>query len=267
MCLWNETTGKKGSNEVASSILAFLNKINLDQYEDIHTFSDCCGGQNRNKNIVSFFVYICENTHIKSWTHKFLESGHSYLPNDTDFGKIEKAKKNTFGIYSEEQWHQVIENCKFNVLKMKDAFFDVSEMQKCLKFTAKDSNGDKLRWHNLKWTQIFKKAPYQMKFKYSNCREETPKTINLEKRRKKIQVTLKDFQLKKIHTDPLKISYAKYKDLQKLTRFIPPVYNSFFANLQHKTPSKQTEYEYLPDVDDDDDDVDDVDDDDDEGDN
>ena len=71
----------------------------VQKYEEIHTFSDACGGQNRNKNVVSLFMYICETTNIKSWTHIYLESGHSYLPNDTDFGVIERSKNKQIGTY------------------------------------------------------------------------------------------------------------------------------------------------------------------------
>ena len=190
MYLWDETNAKKGNNEVASSILAFFQQIDLKIFEEIHTFSDCCGGQNRNKNIVSFFMYICETTHIRTWTHTFLETGHSYLPNDTDFGKIEKMKRNTFGIYSVEQWAQMIKNCKFSVCQMKDKFFDISKLRKCLKFTGNDSTGEKLKWHNLKWFETSKDTPYEIKFKYSNCTEETPKTIDLRKRKNSVSLQI-----------------------------------------------------------------------------
>ena len=65
---------------------------------------------------------------INSWTHTFLESGHSFLPNDTDFGKIENAKKKNIGIYSEEDWTVIIKGCNFNVTKMKGSFEDISKL-------------------------------------------------------------------------------------------------------------------------------------------
>ena len=91
MLVWQEIEGKRGSCEISSSLFTFLQKNHLENYDEIRTFSDCCGRQNRNKNIVAFFMYICMRTNIQSWTHTFLESGHSYLPNDTDYGKIESV--------------------------------------------------------------------------------------------------------------------------------------------------------------------------------
>ena len=39
-----------------------------------------------------YIINMCEN--IEEIDHKLLDSGHSFLPNDQDFGLIEKAKKN-----------------------------------------------------------------------------------------------------------------------------------------------------------------------------
>lgn len=65
----------------------------LSQASHLILFSDACGGQNRNINIACFWLYIVSNPDF-SYTvvdHKSMLSGHSYLPNDRDFGSIEKA--------------------------------------------------------------------------------------------------------------------------------------------------------------------------------
>ena len=50
-------------------------------------FSDACGGQNRNINIVCFWMYVVGSSDFSYATvdHKFMLSGHSYLPNDRDY--------------------------------------------------------------------------------------------------------------------------------------------------------------------------------------
>ena len=108
MCIWQETEGNRGSNEVASCLYAFLQSIDLSKYLEIHSFKDRSSGQNRNKTKVAFFMYMCQSTHIQSWTHTFLESGHWFLTNDTDFGKIERAKNKNVSIFSADDWKSVI---------------------------------------------------------------------------------------------------------------------------------------------------------------
>ena len=83
MCVWTEVEGKRGSNEVISCIDKYLNSIDLSKFNKIITFSDGCGGQNRNKNMISYFMNFVGKHDIESWTHVYLESCHSFLPNDT----------------------------------------------------------------------------------------------------------------------------------------------------------------------------------------
>lgn len=45
---------------------------------------------------------------VKEIDHKFLVSGHSYLPCDQDFGVIEKQKKCFPNIFIPKDWNNVI---------------------------------------------------------------------------------------------------------------------------------------------------------------
>ena len=69
MCVWDETNGKRGSNEVSSLILPFFKKIYFSRYEEIYSFSDCCGGQNCNKNIISFMMCMSFKPYKEVDTH------------------------------------------------------------------------------------------------------------------------------------------------------------------------------------------------------
>ena len=143
MCIWTENDGKRGSCEVASLIFPFLNKVDLTKFTRIHTFSGCCGGQNRNKNIVSLFMFITNTTPIISWSHTFLKSGHSFLPNDTDFRKIEKKKNSRLGVFSYENWIDLIKSCKFDV-----NFLNFEKIADGYKFKKTNTLGDKFSWLN-----------------------------------------------------------------------------------------------------------------------
>ena len=88
MTIWTEADGKRGSCEVGSAVYDFVINQDLTKYRKIHSFSDGCGGQNKNRNIVSLMLHVVNTTPINEWTRTYLESGHSFLPNDTDFGNI-----------------------------------------------------------------------------------------------------------------------------------------------------------------------------------
>lgn len=44
--------------------------------------------------------------------HKFLLSGHSYLPNDADFGIIEMALRKKNFLYTPQDYYDVITQCR-----------------------------------------------------------------------------------------------------------------------------------------------------------
>ena len=95
MLMWDETEAKRGAKEICSCILAFLNATNASQVTRFETFSEPCEGQNRNKAIICFFIWLCDTIGFESWDHTYMESGHSYiyLPNGRDFSVIEKKAK------------------------------------------------------------------------------------------------------------------------------------------------------------------------------
>lgn len=52
-----------------------------------------------------------ETTEIEIIDQKFLVSGHSFLPNDSDFGSVELAAKGKT-IYLPQQWHDIMTACR-----------------------------------------------------------------------------------------------------------------------------------------------------------
>ena len=184
MCLWQETEARRGSCEVRSAVLPFLeSSCDLTKYEAIHTFSDSCGGQNRNKNIISMFMLVCQTTNVKEWTHTFLESGHSYLPNDTDFGKIEKEKRKQLKIESFSQWKELIKQCKFEIIEMGGKFKDINQIQKNLTFRNMNSDKEKFSWLNVKSLRVEKANPGVMYYKCTHDPGSTFKTIDFNKKK------------------------------------------------------------------------------------
>lgn len=54
--LWDETNGKKGSNEIGSCLLKYIFDLS-DTVTHITAFSDTCGGQNRNQFVCTLLLY------------------------------------------------------------------------------------------------------------------------------------------------------------------------------------------------------------------
>ena len=77
-------------------------------------FSDSCGGQNRNINLVRLWLHVVSSPEFsyECVDHKFMLSGHSYLPNDRDFGSIEKAHQRMQHVYIPEGWCTLVEQSR-----------------------------------------------------------------------------------------------------------------------------------------------------------
>jgi len=80
-----------------SGMLLMLHVSNFVKTENHTVDSDCCSGQNINIKIALSLLwnYIVQSDKfsVNNVDHKFLESGHTILPNDQDFSRL---KKQTF---------------------------------------------------------------------------------------------------------------------------------------------------------------------------
>lgn len=91
--IWHEGIGKRGSEEIASSVLRKLQSL-PESVTHVITYSDTCGGQNRNINMAVMFSYfVSHSSHVKCGDKKFLLPGHTHLECDADHARIERLKK------------------------------------------------------------------------------------------------------------------------------------------------------------------------------
>lgn len=71
-------------------------------------FSDGCPGQNKNNAVVIFLCSLIQIGHFDKAEHYFRIRGHSYLPNDRDFGSIKcKLKLHDNRIYVPDQYEEL----------------------------------------------------------------------------------------------------------------------------------------------------------------
>lgn len=95
MNVWPENTASRGADEIASC-------MQPDVCSRDHTYLTAYSGKNRNIKMMAMWLYITQSAAIEVVDHKFTVSGHSFLPNDTDFGLIERAKLKMTEIYVPE---------------------------------------------------------------------------------------------------------------------------------------------------------------------
>lgn len=90
--LWSENEAKKGSNEVSSCLLQYIEKRASEGVTDFLLWSDNCPGQNRNKQVLAMLVYAsCK--HNVSIKLSFLEVGHTQNEGDSVHATIERHAK------------------------------------------------------------------------------------------------------------------------------------------------------------------------------
>ena len=96
MNVWLEGDGKRRSREITSCLCATIKEHTvLKSSEELVLWSDSCGGQNGNITMVAFLLRMVfdDKLSVNKITHRIHESGHSFLPNDQDFGLIEQVKR------------------------------------------------------------------------------------------------------------------------------------------------------------------------------
>lgn len=117
-------------------------------------FSDSCGGQNRNFKICLAMLKLVNDPALKTENIDlmYMVPGHSYLPNDTDFGMIERAIMKTQSLFVPEHWYDVIKSAKrkkphFQVHPMRrEEFLSTTELQENVDNRKNGVDGKPVNW-------------------------------------------------------------------------------------------------------------------------
>lgn len=232
MLMWTEAEASRGSQEIGSCLLKYVSQL-PETVKHINAFSDNCGGQNKSQYITRFWMNIVQNTHIETVDHKFLIAGHSYMECDEDFGLIEKSKKHLQYVYVPDEWVSFVAsaNRKFQVVRMHtEDFLSVEEMSDNLKDSVVGIS-------KFQWLRYQKSNPLVVLYK--NSVDETEPFKSYDMKKPKCGRPSNNFTLKPLYTSPVAIDTAKYKSLQTLLEFIPPIHHEFYKNLAHKKKGKK----------------------------
>ena len=111
---WMEHKNKKDSNLISSALDNCLRRrLNgaLRHAEQLRMFSDSCFGQNKNMNFLSLIFSLRKspfpNLHVE---YVFPLRGHSFLPADRVFGRIEQAIRKQNTILMPEEYYRILRN-------------------------------------------------------------------------------------------------------------------------------------------------------------
>ena len=102
MFCWPETVSGRGSDEVVSCLLLYFNTL-PQHVTTLYLYSDGCGGQNKNANMMRFLFSLVRLGRFQHIRHHFPVRGHSFLPNDRDFGCTESKKRKEECVYTPEE--------------------------------------------------------------------------------------------------------------------------------------------------------------------
>ena len=238
MYVWNETIGKRGAREISSCLYQYIMKNFNDPTKDhIILYSDSCTGQNRNYIIsVLMLRLLSDLPHLKYIIHRFPEPGHSFLPNDRDFGQIEKLIKKKDAIYVPAEYVEIMKKARkspspFDVVDMTTSdFVDVSRGVNFKNLSHPvDNDGEPFNWFHIH-EFLYEKDSFGFKFKYNLTDNYRTCFYGAAKRRgRPNEPIFNESPIRFPNGIPLK--KAKYNDLQELLAYIPPVHHHFFESL------------------------------------
>lgn len=108
MFVYAEHYAKKGPNETISCLKYYISQLSV-HVKHLHIFADNCFSQNKSKYMVAF-IYMLAHTRFTSVTLHYPIPGHSRMPCDRDFGRIEKLKRREDKVLAPSQWVRLIRN-------------------------------------------------------------------------------------------------------------------------------------------------------------
>lgn len=209
-------------------------------------YSDTCGGQNRNIKIAVFWLHVVANPRFKIETvdQKYFLSGHSWMDSDKDFGVIEKAKAHFSNIFVPSDWVEVVKNSKtkqpFVVTKLaQDDLKSTENLEKAIFNRKVDTDEAKVDWLKIHWLLFTRDTPKKIYFKLYSSNDEVPfRCIDVTRiggRINQRNIDLGTVAMPSLYPTGRPIAAAKYKDLQELLQFIPPIHHNFYKDLRNGT--------------------------------
>ena len=124
--IWREFEGDRGANNIASCLLMDLKRrgwLGRPNFGELTYIADNCGGQNKNKVVIRFLMWLVECNLFPRVRIFFLVKGHTKNAADRMFNLL-KMNYHKKDIYTYEQLHQTLNmNQYVDVFKMRPCNF------------------------------------------------------------------------------------------------------------------------------------------------
>lgn len=173
--------------------------LNLKRW--LFKYSDQCGGQNRNIKLAAICNYITgsHNFTLEQIDHKFLVSGHSFLPCDHGLGVIEKQRKYNTEIWVPDDWATLSASAKktepkFQVIKMgSNDFKSTANLEKLITNRKEDislpkEDRTKMQWLKIQWLRYIWSNPYKIYYKYTNNDDDSCRFDSVDMKKRKLGI-------------------------------------------------------------------------------
>ncbi|CAH0597202.1 unnamed protein product [Chrysodeixis includens] len=177
------------------------------------------------------------NSHatLKTIRLKYLESGHTFLPNDTDFSKIESQLKYHDRIYTAKEYINVMKSCKkkkpLEVFRMKTTdFLSSNKIEKKIVYRKVCVTKNKINWLKTKEILIEKEKPYSIFMKTTESEEF--QELNIKKRKEQKSLEISDEDLTLLWPNGKEIPQVKLDDLKSMFDLIPKDCLAFYKSLK-----------------------------------
>lgn len=182
--LWHEGAGKKGSDEILSALLLYLEHLIGLGFKTFKLWSDNCAGQNKNRNLFAMYLYVASKYSVEI-THRYLEPGHTQMEVDSIHANIERASEMK-DIFDFNEWVDVIEGAKNELPKYvvkklnKDNIVSFKSVVKRQNWEM-DLKHERIKWTKVKELHVTGKDPNLVRLKYE-YNQESYVTLSVNKR-------------------------------------------------------------------------------------
>ena len=226
---WNEYENNRGTNDIVSALWNWLQKQESKGLKKVIFYSDTCGGQNRNRIVLTAYLVFLENSSsIRCIEHKYFERGHSKMEADSMHSAISREFEHR-NIYLPSGYMECMARAN------KKQPYKVSELNHGDVFDFESLNG-----------QYVKKDAFSgiMKIHHIQCQKEKGDIIvrfaeeiggewEVKPFRKRGVATgcFKNVTIPKAYNKPCGIDKDKKADLAKLMQFIPNDCLHFFQTV------------------------------------
>lgn len=244
--VWAEGTAGRGSQEVGSCLMKHINEKHVSsKVKHLILWSDSCGGQNRNIKLTLMLKSILHSSeHLTDITLKFLYTGHSFLPNDSDFSDIESALKHQQRMYLPSDYINVMKNCRkkqplvVTEMSSKD-FFGIANVEKNITNRKISVSGEKINWLTIRSIKITKDEPFIL-YIQQNSFDDPIQEVNIKKltRGRRTTTTTQNssknifLNLVELWPQGKAIAEPKLANLREMYHLIPLDCLSFYQKLQ-----------------------------------